>query len=176
MAFIILRRSRNTKSYYLVESYRDANGRSRKRAICYLGRESDGTNTLEKALAHWENVRKVTERAVGKSRGRRRSTLLNRMDSAQRKVTILRDRITSAEKAQTERRRRERESELAVHWACFDRLRHHPTPENASAAKRAFLALAKVYHPDQGGTHEDFLQLKDRYDQARSACAVGGFL
>jgi hypothetical protein len=50
MAFITLRRSRNTNSYYLVESYRDEEGRSRKRTLCYLGREQDGTDTLAKAL------------------------------------------------------------------------------------------------------------------------------
>ncbi len=37
MAFVTLRRSRNTLSYYLVESYRDGQGRSRKRTLCYLG-------------------------------------------------------------------------------------------------------------------------------------------
>ena len=57
MAFITLRRSRNTKSYYLVESYRDETGRSRKRTLCYLGREQDGTDTLEKAIGHWERLR-----------------------------------------------------------------------------------------------------------------------
>jgi hypothetical protein len=57
MAFIVLRRSRGTRSYYLVESYRDRKGKSRKRTLCYPGREQDGTDTLEKAIRHWEKVR-----------------------------------------------------------------------------------------------------------------------
>jgi hypothetical protein len=57
MAFIVLRRSRNTKSYYLVESYRDRRGKTQKRTLCYLGREQDGTDTIEKALRHWERIR-----------------------------------------------------------------------------------------------------------------------
>ena len=44
MAFIVLRRSRNTRSYYLVESYRDDQGKTRRRTLCYLGREQDGTD------------------------------------------------------------------------------------------------------------------------------------
>jgi hypothetical protein len=35
MAFIVLRRSRNTRSYYLVESYRDDQGKTRRRTVCY---------------------------------------------------------------------------------------------------------------------------------------------
>ena len=58
MAFITLRRSRNSRGYYLVESYRDEEGRSRKRTLCYLGREEDGTDTLAKALAHWQHRQK----------------------------------------------------------------------------------------------------------------------
>jgi len=61
MAFIVLRRTRNTRSYYLVESYRDRDGRSRKRTLAYLGREQDGTDTLEKALAHWQRAARRTE-------------------------------------------------------------------------------------------------------------------
>ena len=48
-------------------------------------------------------------------------------------------------------------------------LRSHPSEENARAAKRAFLTLAKRHHPDQGGTHQDFLRLKDAYDRALAA-------
>ena len=58
MAFIVLRRSRNTRSYYLVESYRNQQGKTQRRTLCYLGREQDGTDTLAKAQAHWEQVRK----------------------------------------------------------------------------------------------------------------------
>jgi hypothetical protein len=40
--------------------------------------------------------------------------------------------------------------------------------ENARIAKRAFLFLAKRHHPDQGGSHHDFLRVKDAYDRARA--------
>ena len=64
MAFIVLRRSRNTQSYYLVESYRDGQGRTRKRTLCYLGREQDGTDTLGNALAHWQKAREQSKREL----------------------------------------------------------------------------------------------------------------
>ncbi len=47
-------------------------------------------------------------------------------------------------------------------------MRRQPCEENARAAKRAFLTLAKLYHPDQGGTHDGFLRLKDAYDRAKA--------
>jgi hypothetical protein len=53
-----------------------------------------------------------------------------------------------------------------LYWQSFERLRRHPTEENAKAAKRAFLFLAKCHHPDQGGSHHDFLRVKDAYDRA----------
>jgi hypothetical protein len=52
MAYVVLKRSRNTHSYVLVESFRDDDGRTRKRVLCYLGREQDGTDTPEKSLEH----------------------------------------------------------------------------------------------------------------------------
>jgi hypothetical protein len=48
-------------------------------------------------------------------------------------------------------------------------MRRQPSQENARAAKRAFLTLAKRHHPDQGGTHDEFLRLKDAYDRALAA-------
>ena len=32
--------------------------------------------------------------------------------------------------------------------------------------KNAYKALSKIYHPDNGGTKEDFIRLKDAYDKA----------
>ena len=64
MAFIALRRSRNTRSFYLVESYRDGQGHSRKRTLCYLGREEDGTDTLANALLHWERIEDACRREL----------------------------------------------------------------------------------------------------------------
>jgi hypothetical protein len=75
MAFIVLRRSRNTRSYYLVESYRDDNGKTQRRTLCYLGREQDGTDTLSKSLSHWEKIRDQSKKELGKSRGKRRQLL-----------------------------------------------------------------------------------------------------
>ena len=69
-------------------------------------------------------------------------------------------------RAEAERRKREQQAEEAIYWQSFERLRRHPTEENAKAAKRAFLFLAKRHHPDQGGSHHDFLRVKDAYDRA----------
>jgi hypothetical protein len=170
MAFIVLRRSRNTKNYYLVESYRDAEGRSRKRTLCYLGREQDGTDTLAKAVAHWGNVLEQCRRELRTAKGSRRDVLRRRRATAEARHRLLTNlmaeqaRITAA--AEAERKRQERLAEEAVQWQAFDRLRQQPSEENARAAKRAFVTLAKRHHPDQGGTHQDFLRLKDAYDRA----------
>ena len=67
---------------------------------------------------------------------------------------------------QAEGRKREQQAEEALYWQSFERLRRYPTEENAKAAKRAFLFLAKRHHPDQGGSHAEFLRLKDTYDRA----------
>ena len=53
-----------------------------------------------------------------------------------------------------------------MYWQTFERLRRHPTEENAKAAKQAYLFLAKRYHPDHGGSHHGFLQVNDAYDRA----------
>ncbi len=81
MAFIVLRRSRNTRSYYLVESYRDDQGKTQRRTLCYLGREQDGTDTLAKALAHWEQVMKRAKRELRKARGERRQVIRRRIEA-----------------------------------------------------------------------------------------------
>jgi hypothetical protein len=164
MAFIVLRRSRNTRSYYLVESYRDDEGRVRKRTLCYLGREQDGTDTLAKALAHWEDVREQSERNLRKAQGERREVIRRRHAAAVTRIALLREQMQRATVIEAERRRREQQFEEAGHWQAFARLRHNPTGENARAAKRAFLALAKRHHPDQGGSHHDFLRVKEAYD------------
>ena len=65
-----------------------------------------------------------------------------------------------AKAAEQERLRKQREVEEVEHWRAFDRLRREPSAENAKAAKRAFLVLAKRHHPDSGGTHEGFLRSK----------------
>jgi hypothetical protein len=69
-------------------------------------------------------------------------------------------------RAEVERRKREQQADEAIYWQSFERLCRHPSEENAEAAKRAFLSLAKRHHPDQGGSHHDFVRLKDTYDRA----------
>jgi hypothetical protein len=166
MAFIILRRSKNTRSYYLVESYRDDQGRARKRTLCYLGREQDCTDTLAKALAHWEKVREQTAHELGNVKGERRKVLRRRHDAVETRIALLRVHIERAAVIEAERKKQEQQAEEAKHWQSFDRLRRDPTEHNAREAKRAFLTLAMRHHPDQGGSHHAFLRVKDAYDHA----------
>lgn len=166
MAFIVLRRSRNTRSYYLVASYRDAQKRTRRRTLCYLGREQDGTDTLPKALAHWEQVRAQARKELRKAQDQRRPVLRRRIAATDRRIGVISRYLQLLEQAEADRRKREQEAEEALYWQSFERLRHNPTEENAKAAKRAFLFLAKRHHPDTGGTHQGFLRVKDAYDRA----------
>ena len=166
MAFIVLRRSRNTRSYYLVESYRDDQGKTQRRTLCYLGREQDGTDTLAKALAHWEQVMKRAVKELRKARGERRQVIRRRIEATGARIGVITEHMQLLARVEAERRKREQQAEEAIYWQSFERLRRHPTEENAKAAKRAFLFLAKRYHPDQGGSHHDFLRVKDAYDRA----------
>jgi hypothetical protein len=173
MAFIYLRRSRKTRSYLLIESYRDDQGRTRKRMLCYLGREQDGTSTLEKALAHWKKIREALNREIRSAKGDRRQALRRRLKATEARIALISDHIAMqvqrAAAAEAERKKRELAIEEAKHWQAMERLRRYPTEENARAAKRAFLWLAKRHHPDQGGSHQGFLQVKDAYDRALDA-------
>jgi hypothetical protein len=63
---------------------------------------------------------------------------------------------------------REQQRKEATYWQCFEVLRRHPTEENARAAKKAYLYLAKLHHPDMGGSHKQFLRVKDAYDRANA--------
>ena len=71
--------------------------------------------------------------------------------------------------AKAERKQRGQQAEELLYWESFERLRHQPTEENPRAAKRAFDFLTKRSHPDQGGTHEGFLRLKDSADRGLAA-------
>ena len=167
MAFIVLRRTRGTRGYYLVESYRDERGTARKRTLCYLGREQDGTDTLEKAITHWERVIEQLRVEVSAAKGDRKTILRHRREAALARLAILKEHVNRFLAREAEIKRREAEAELAEHWRAFEWLRRYPTPEHAQAAKRAFLTLAKHHHPDQGGSHDDFLRLKETYDRAK---------
>lgn len=166
MAFIVLRRSRNTRNYYLVESYRDDKGLTRKRTLCYLGREQDGTDTLAKAQAHWEQVKGQARKELRRARGERRQVIRRRRDAADKRLAVIAAHLELLARAEAERKKRERQAEEAVYWQSFERLRRQPTQEHATAARRAYLFLAKRHHPDVGGTHQDFLRLKEAYDRA----------
>jgi hypothetical protein len=166
MAFIVLRRSRNTRSYYLVESYRDGQGKTRRRTLCYLGREQDGTDTLPKALAHWQQAMERAAKELSKAKGERRQVLRRRIEATRARIGVIASHLRLLAEAEAERMRCEQQTEEAAYWQTFERLRRYPTEENARAAKRAFVFLAKRHHPDQGGTHEGFLRLKDAYDRA----------
>jgi hypothetical protein len=173
MAYIYLRKSRNTRSYVLIESYRDNQGRPTNRLLCYLGREEDGTDTPEKALAHWKHVRGTLEREIRPARGDQRRVLRCRLKAAEARIAVISEHILKQEQraavAEAERKKRELAIEEAAHWQAIERLRRSPTEENARTAKRAFLWLAKRHHPDQGGSHQGFLRVKDAYDRALAA-------
>jgi hypothetical protein len=166
MAFIVLRRSRNTRNYYLVESYRDDQGKTQRRTLCYLGREQDGTATLATALAHWEQVMKRAMKELRKARGERRQVIRRRIEATGARIGVITEHMQLLTRVEAERSNRQQQAEEALYWQSFERLRRHPTEENAKVAKRAFLFLAKRYHPDQGGSDHDFHRVKDAYDRA----------
>jgi hypothetical protein len=166
MAFIVLRRSRNTQSYYLVESYRDEQGKTQRRTLCYLGREQDGTDTLAKAKEHWEQVKGHAQKELRRARGERRQVIRRRIEAAGRRLAVIAAHLQLLAQAEAERKRREQLAEETPYWQSFERLRRQPTEEHAKAARRAFLFLAKRHHPDTGGTHHGFLRVKAAYDRA----------
>ncbi|WP_165074830.1 hypothetical protein [Paludisphaera rhizosphaerae] len=154
MAFIVLRRSRNTRSYYLVESYRDEFGRSRKRTLCYLGREQDGTDTIERAVRHWERVRDDLW------------TLRHERAKAAEKVELLKRFIKVGPRTERTTGPWSPAPEDQPLWDAIRRLAQRPNQENALEAKRAYRTLAMRYHPDRGGSHEAFIKLDREYKAA----------
>jgi hypothetical protein len=170
MAFIYLRRSRNTRNYLLVENFRGPNGKTSKRTLCHLGREQDGTDTLEKALLHWQKARQALLVELRSAKGERLQILKRRRKAIETRLGIISGHIAEqtrrAAAAEAERLRREIEMEEAIHWQAIERLRRQPSRENQLQAKRAFRSLAKRYHPDHGGSHEAFIRLGDAYDRA----------
>jgi hypothetical protein len=53
--------------------------------------------------------------------------------------------------------------------ACF-RLLNLSFPCTASEVKAAYRELVKRFHPDQGGSHDEFLVLREAYEQALRLC------
>src|SRR4051794_33130892 len=127
MAFIVLRRSRNTSSYYLVESYRDRHGRSRKRTLCYLGREQDDTDTLAKAIDYWQKELTGIQQELRKAKGERRRILRNRRDATTRRLDLLRKQKALAARAEAERERRAEQAQEAPWWGALYRFRRAAT-------------------------------------------------
>src|SRR4051812_15701589 len=120
MAFIVLRRSRNTRNFYLVESYRDCTGKTKRRTLCYLGREQDGTDTIENAIRHWEKIRD----AECPERSRRQM--------ADQKLGTLRQHLKLVAEKES---KKASEGESASQWEAIRRSRRSPSEENARAAK-----------------------------------------
>lgn len=103
--------------------------------------------------------------------------LRKRRDVADARTTLLKEQIKQAaaadavkrrreQEATSDRKRREQLAEMAGYWQAIERLQRIPSADNAKTAKQAFLYLAKRLHPDQGGSHEAFIHLKQVYDRA----------
>jgi hypothetical protein len=101
-----------------------------------------------------------------KAKGERRRVLRRRIEATRARIGVIASHVRLLAEAEAERRRYKQQAEESAYWQSFERLRRCPTEENARAAKRAFIFLAKRHHPDQGGTHEGFLRLKETYDRA----------
>ncbi|WP_076351873.1 hypothetical protein [Paludisphaera borealis] len=163
MAYIRLIRSRQTLSYYLVENTRDPNGQPRQRKLCYLGRVEDGTDTLEKALAHWKQVKQELAREFRTAKSARKPVLKRKQAAVAARTGLLAELIQIEAAAQEAKRKH---GEEAVHWEAIEQLYWEPTAENFKAAKRAYRQLAMRLHPDQGGSHEAFIKLQAAYERA----------
>src|SRR5262249_22708602 len=124
---------------------------------------------LAKALAHWQQAMARSQKELRKAKGERRQVLRRRIEATQARIGVITEHMQLLDRAEAERRKREQQAEESLHWQNFERLRRNPTEENARAAKRAFLFLAKRHHPDQGGSHDGFLRVKDAYDRALAA-------
>ncbi len=113
MSFLVPRRSRNRESYYLVESYCDSEGKTKRRTLCYLGREQDGTDSPYKDLSHWERVH---ERARGESssaRGRHLDVARRRLATSEARIALIKAHIERAASAEAARKAKERQAEEA---------------------------------------------------------------
>jgi hypothetical protein len=113
-------------------------------------------------------------RDISSAKGVRRQCLRQRLKAAEARIAVISEHMARQEQraaaaAESERKTRKPAIEEKAHWQAVEWLRRQPTEENAKAAKRAFVWLAKRHHPDQGGTHQGFLRVKDAYDRALAA-------
>ena len=132
--------TRNTRSYYLVESYRDDNQKTRRRTLCYLGREQDSTDTLAKALASWQQAMARS----GKGTDPRQEASAGRSsDAASRCARGPHPRhhkhMQLLARAEAERRKREQQAEEALHWQSFERLHRQPTGRKRQSREKCVL-------------------------------------
>ena len=122
---------------------------------------------------HWKKVHKTLQHEIRSAKGDRRQVIRCRLKAVAARIAAIAEHIVRQEQraaaAEAERKKREQAIEEAIHWQGIERLRRYPTAENARAAKRSFLWLAKRHHPDQGGNHHSFLRVKDAYDRALAA-------
>ena len=138
--------------------------------LSYLGREQDGTDSLDKALAHWKQVRAALNREIRSTKGERRKVLKRRLAAAEDRIGVITEHVARqahrAAAAEAARLKREQELEEAMHWQAFDRMAAIRRRKTPGKPRRAFRWLAKRHHPDQGGSHQSFLRVKDAYDRA----------
>jgi hypothetical protein len=100
---------------------------------------------------HWEQGIGRAKKKIRKARGERRQVIRRRIEATATRISVINEHIQLLARAEADRRNREQQAEEAHYWQCFERLRRHPTEENAKGAKRAYLLLANRHHPDQGG-------------------------
>jgi hypothetical protein len=140
----------------------DEKGKTRRRTLCYLGREQDGTDTLANALAHWQHVGVEAKRELRKTKGERRPVNRRRIAATQARIGVITEQTQHPAWGETELRKREQQAEETVYWQAFDQLRRYPTEENARTAKQGFLVLATSPGPRR---HASVKALKDAYDR-----------
>ena len=144
MAFIVLRRSRNTRSYFLVESYRDDQGKTGGAPSVISAASRTVRTPSPRRMTHWEQVRERARRELRKAKGERRQVIRRRIEVTAIRIGVITEHMQLLARAEVDRRRREQQAEEAMYWQSFERLRHHPTEENARAAKRAVLVQRKL--------------------------------
>ena len=112
------------------------------------------------------------EAEIRPDRGDRRSMLRRRLAAAEARTAVLSEQIAvrrRAAAAEAERERRERAIEEVANWRAIERPGRDPTEKYARPARRTFLRLAGIHHPDSGGSHPGFLRVKDAYDRTPAA-------
>jgi hypothetical protein len=82
-------------------------------------------------------IRDQSKKELGKSRGERRQVIRRRIEATETRIAVIKDQLNYFAIIEAERRKKEQMAEEALHWQAFERLRRHPTEENARSAKRS---------------------------------------